>query len=85
MDVPPHSVTAPDSKLPNAGQFGTAYTDKIGAWQFVGEACVIDCRDLLDTTPAGRSPLDHAASASQAWEKAHRPLGPGDVVLFSSG
>ena len=27
------------------------------AWQFGGEACVIDCRDLVDTTPNGRSDL----------------------------
>src|SRR5262245_54173258 len=49
LDVPPHSVTPPRSGLPNAGPFGLAYTDKIPAWQFVGEACVISCKDLLDS------------------------------------
>jgi kynurenine formamidase len=83
-DVPPHSVTPPDSGLANAGRFGLAYTDKIAAWQFCGEACVIDCRDLLDTTPNGRSDLITAAKV-RAWEKKHRPLGFGDVVLFRSG
>jgi kynurenine formamidase len=84
LDVPPHSVTPPKSGLPNAGRFGTAYIDKTPAWQFGGEACVIDCRDLLDTTPNGRSDLVTAARV-KAWEKKHRPLGPGDVVLFYSG
>jgi kynurenine formamidase len=84
LDVPPHSVTPPDSGLPNAGPFGRAYTDKIPAWQFCGEACVIDCRDLLDTTPNGRSDLVTRAKI-KAWEQKHRPLGPRDVVLFHSG
>ena len=55
LDVPPHSVTRPKSGLPNAGPFGLSFTDKIAAWQFGGEACVIDCKDLLDSAPAGRS------------------------------
>jgi kynurenine formamidase len=84
MDVPPHSVTAPDSGLPNAGRFGLAYTDKIPAWQFLGEACVVDCRPLLDSAPAGRSDLVKKERI-QAWENKHRPLGTGDVVLFRSG
>jgi kynurenine formamidase len=84
LDVPPHSVTPPNSKLPNAGPFGLAYTDKIAAWQFVGEACVIDCKDLLDTAPNGRSDLI-TRERIIAWEKKHRPLGSGDVVLFHSG
>ncbi len=46
LDVPPHSVTPPESGLSNAGPFGRSFTDVIPAWQFGGEACVIDCRDL---------------------------------------
>jgi kynurenine formamidase len=84
LDVPPHSVTAPDSGLPNAGRFGLAWTDKIPAWQFAGEACVIDCKALLDSAPKGRSDLIKKERII-AWEKKHRPLGPGDVVLFHSG
>jgi kynurenine formamidase len=84
LDFPPHSVPPPDSGLPNASPFGLAYSDKISAWQFGGEACVIDCRDLLDTAPKGRSPLI-TKDRVIAWEKDHRPLGPGDVVLFHSG
>ena len=84
LDFPPHSIPLPDSGLDNAGPFGKAFSDKIPAWQFGGEACVVDCRELLDSTPKGRSPLikkEHVI----AWENAHRPLGPGDVVLFYSG
>jgi kynurenine formamidase len=84
LDVPPHSVTPPKSGLPNAGPFGLSYTDKVPAWQFGGEACVLDCTSLVNTTPNGRSDLikkEHVI----AWEKKHRPLGLGDVVLFHSG
>jgi kynurenine formamidase len=84
LDVPPHSVAPPDSRLPTAGPFGRAYTDKVPAWQFVGEACVVDCTALLDTAPAGRSDLIKREHV-RAWERKHRPLGPGDVVLFHSG
>jgi kynurenine formamidase len=55
----------------------------VPAWQFVGEACVIDCRQLLGTAPKGRSDLvtkEHV----MAWQKRHRALTTGDVVLFRS-
>jgi len=84
LDVPAHSVTPPDSGMKNAGQFGTMTIDKTPIWQHFGEACVIDCRDLLDKSSPGRSPLV-TKDRVVAWEKAHRPLGPGDVVLFRSG
>jgi kynurenine formamidase len=84
LDVPPHSVTPPDSGMPNAGRFGRSYTDVVPAWQFGGEACLIDCRDLIDAAPPGRSALIRKERVI-AWEKAHRALGLGDVVLFSSG
>jgi kynurenine formamidase len=84
LDVPPHSVAPPESSLPNAGPFGRTYTETIPAWQLGGEACVIDCRDLCDSAPPGHSPLIRKERVI-AWEKEHRPLGPGDVVLFNSG
>jgi isatin hydrolase len=84
LDFPPHSVPLPDSGLPNAGPFGKAFSDKIAAWQFVGEACVLDCTDLRDKAPRGRSPLI-TKDRVIAWEKKYRSLGPGDVLLFSSG
>lgn len=82
-DVPPHSVARPELNRPKSGPFGLAYTDKIEAWQFGGEACVVDVRSLLDQAPNGQSPLvtpEHV----QAFEKQHRPLKFGDTVLFRS-
>ena len=84
LDVPPHSVTPPDSGFSNAGAFGRAYTDVVPAWQFGGEACVIDGRDLMDGPAPGRSHLI-GADRVRAWERSHRPLGAGDAVLFASG
>ncbi|MBI3861366.1 MAG: cyclase family protein [Planctomycetia bacterium] len=83
LDVPPHSIPAPETNLPNAGVLGRMYTDKVAAWQFGGEACVVDCRDLLDKAPNGDSPLVKRERIME-WEKKNRPLGPGDVVLFRS-
>jgi kynurenine formamidase len=83
LDFPPHSIPLPDSGLPKAGPLGTQFSDKIPAWQFAGEACVIDCTDLRDKGERGHSPLIKKDRVI-AWEKEHRPLGPGDVVLFRS-
>jgi len=82
-DVPPHSVARPELNRPKSGPYGLAYTDKIEAWQFGGEACVVDVRELLDQAPNGVSPLvtpEHV----QAFEKQHRLLRFGDTVLFRS-
>ncbi len=84
IDVPPHSIPRPNSGLRNAGPLGLEFTDKTPAWKLVGEACVIDVTRLLDQAPNGVSPLvkkEHII----AWEKLHRPLGKGDVVLLRSG
>ena len=83
LDVPPHSVTRPDLKRPKSGPFGLAYTDKIEAWQFGGEACVIDVRELLDQAPKGVSPLV-TPELVKRFEARHRPLRFGDVALFRS-
>ncbi|MGZ0166631.1 MAG: cyclase family protein [Planctomycetales bacterium] len=83
LDVPPHSVARPDLKRPKSGLLGLAYTDKIEAWQFGGEACVIDVRDLLDKAPNGTSPLV-LRQHIERFEKKHRQLRFGDVVLFRS-
>ena len=83
MDVPPHSVVRPELKKEKSGPFGLAYTDKIEAWQFGGEACVVDVRDLLDTAPNGVSPLV-LQSHIERFEQQHRELRLGDVVLFRS-
>ena len=83
LDVPPHSVARPDLKREKSGPLGLAYTDKIEPWQFGGEACVIDVRDLLDQAPKGNSPLAAPAHVER-FEKQHRKLRFGDVGLFRS-
>lgn len=83
-DAPPHSIPRSGLKLPNASEIGDLFTDKIPAWQFCGEACVVDVTHLLDSAPDGRSPLvlkEHIVD----WEKSHRELKFGDVVLLRSG
>ncbi len=84
LDVPPHSVARPDLNRPKSGKLGLAYTDKIEPWQFGGEACVVDVRDLLDKAPKGVSPLVRRAHIER-FEQRHRKLRFGDVVLFRSG
>ncbi len=83
LDVPPHSVARPDLKREKSGPLGLAYTDKIEAWQFGGEACVVDVRDLLDQAAKGVSPLVKPEHVER-FEKQHRRLRFGDVVLFRS-
>ena len=84
MDAPPHSVLRPELNLPKSGPYGLEFTDKTPAWKLVGAACVVDLRSLLDTTANGVSSLVRR-SHFQKWEKKHRPLRFGDVVLMRSG
>jgi kynurenine formamidase len=84
LDVPPHSVPLPETNLPNAGPYGRITTDKVSAWQFGGEACVVDCRDILNSKTIGRSDLIKEDRIKD-WEQKHRQVGFGDVVLFRSG
>ena len=83
LDVPPHSVARPELKRPKSGPLGLHYTDKIEAWQFGGEACVVDVRDMLNKAPKGISPLVKREHVMR-FEKKHRQLRFGDVVLFRS-
>lgn len=83
LDVPPHSVARPELKREKSGPLGLAYTDKIEPWQFGGEACVVDVRDMLDKAPKGVSPLVEPLHVER-FEKEHRPVRYGDVVLFRS-
>ena len=76
FDAPAHG--------PVTGQMALVTADKVPVWQLVGEACVVDVGHLLDTSPNGKSPLI-GKEAIVEWEKKHRALGPGDVVLFRSG
>ncbi|MDX1926441.1 MAG: cyclase family protein [Pirellulaceae bacterium] len=83
LDVPPHSVARPELKREKSGPLGLAYTDQIEAWQFGGEACVVDVRVLLDKAPKGESPLVKREHVER-FEKQYRKLHFGDVVLFRS-
>jgi len=83
LDVPPHSVARPELNREKSGPLGLAYTDKIEPWQFGGEACVVDVRDLLDQAPKGVSPLVKPEHVER-FEKQHRQVRFGDVVLFRS-
>jgi kynurenine formamidase len=84
LDVPPHSIPRPGTDLPNEGPLGLQFTDKTPAWRFVGEACVIDIRELLDIAAPGVSSLVQRHHI-EAWETAHRELGSGDIALLWSG
>ncbi len=83
LDVPPHSVARPELKREKSGPYGLAYTDTIPPWQMGGEACVVDIRDLLDKAEKGVSPLVEPEHV-QRFERQHRTLRLGDVVLFRS-
>jgi len=83
-DAPAHFVPPPGSGLDGAGPMGVVTGDKVPAWQFCGEACVIDLTKHRDEAAPGESFLigpEHV----RAWELAHRPLGPGDVACFRTG
>jgi kynurenine formamidase len=84
MDVPPHSIPTPDSGLPNAGPTGKMFPENVPAWQFCGEACVVDCTDLVDAARNGESALV-TKDRIVDWEREHRPLRNGDAVLIRSG
>jgi kynurenine formamidase len=82
-DAPAHFVPPPDSGLPGAGPMGLITGEKVPAWQFCGEACVIDISEHIDEAKDGESYLI-GPEIVQAWETKHRPLKFGDVVLFRS-
>ena len=83
-DAPAHFVPPPDSGLDGAGPMGLVTGDKVPAWQFCGEACVIDLTKHRDDAAPGESFLIGPEHVRE-WELAHRPVGPGDVVCFRSG
>jgi kynurenine formamidase len=82
-DAPAHFIPPPKSGLPGAGPNGLITGEKVPAWQFCGEACVIDLRKYRDKAAKGASFLIRPEHV-QNWETANRPLKFGDVVLFRS-
>jgi kynurenine formamidase len=83
-DAPAHFVPPPGSAAEGAGPMGLVTGEKVPAWQFCGEACVIDLAKHRDAAAPGESFLIGPEHVRE-WEIAHRPLGPGDVVCFRSG
>ena len=83
LDVPPHSVARPELNREKSVLLDPATTEKTEVWQFGGEACVVDTRDLLDKAPKGVSPLV-TPDYLERFEATHRKLRFGDVVLFRS-
>lgn len=82
-DAPAHFVPPPGSGLPGAGPMGLLTNEKVPAWQFCGEACVIDVTEHIDDAVAGSSYLIRPDTVKR-WEQSHRPLRKGDVALFRS-
>ena len=83
-DAPAHFIPPPDSGLPGAGPMGAVTGEKVPAWQFCGEACVIDLTAHRDEAAPGESFLIGPEHVRE-WEIAHRPVGPGDIVCFRTG
>jgi len=54
-DAPAHFIPPPDSGLPGAGPMGAVTGEKVPAWQFCGEACVIDLTAHRDEAAPGES------------------------------
>ena len=84
FDAPAHWIPPLESGLPHAGIYGSITSEKVPVWQFMGEACVIDVTNILDQVDNGKSPII-TMSMVQQWEKEHRDLEAGDVVIFYSG
>lgn len=82
-DAPAHFVPPANSGLPGAGPMGTVTGEKVPAWQFCGEACVVDIRQHRDQAVEGASFLVEPRHV-QVWEKENRALRSGDVVVFRS-
>lgn len=83
-DAPAHFVPPPGSGLDGAGPMGAVTGEKVPAWQFCGEGCVIDLVKYRDEAEPGESFLIGPEHVRE-WEIAHRPVGPGDVVCFRTG
>lgn len=84
FDAPAHWIPPLKSGLPHATVYGEITNEKVPVWQFMGEACVIDVSGILNQAPDGKSPIITRAMVEQ-WERQHRRLAAGDVVIFASG
>jgi kynurenine formamidase len=82
-DAPAHFVPPPGSGYMGEGPMGLITGEKVPAWQFCGEACVVDVTAYRDKAALGQSYLIGPEIVVE-WEKNNRRIGPGDVVLFRS-
>ncbi|NRB26051.1 MAG: cyclase family protein [Roseibacillus sp.] len=80
-DAPAHFMARPGSGVEGAGPNGTITSEKVKPWKFLGEACVIDVHELAGQAAPGES-YAVPPEVVQEWEKTHRPLRQGDVVVF---
>lgn len=84
FDAPTHFIPHPDSGLPNAGPAGLLSTEAIEPRQMMGNAVVIDVRELVGSGSGGVSPRIEPALLA-AHEERSGPIASSDVVLFRSG
>ena len=82
-DAPAHFVPPPGSGYMGEGPMGLITGEKVPAWQFCGEACVVDVTAYRDKAALGQSYLIGPEIVVE-WEKNNRRIEPGDVVLFRS-
>jgi len=84
MDAPAHFIPAPETGLPHATDAGRTTVEKVDLQQLVGPCVVVDCRPLRGQAEPGMSPII-TADYLKAWEAAHRPFRPGEIVLLQTG
>jgi kynurenine formamidase len=84
FDAPTHFVPPSGSRLPDASPAGDVTGDQVDLAKLRGPACVVDVRDLVERAEPGVSPVIER-DAVERFERGHRKLAPGDVVLFWSG
>ncbi len=84
FDAPAHFIPAPETGLPHAGEPGRITVEKADLNQLVGPCVVVDCRPLRGQAEPGMSPII-TTEYLQAWEQAHRPFRPDEIVLLHTG
>lgn len=84
FDAPTHFIPHPDSGLPNTGPAGLLGTEAIEPRQMMGNAVVIDVRELVGSGPGGVSPRIEPERLA-AHEERSGTIASSDVVLFRSG
>jgi kynurenine formamidase len=84
FDAPSHFIPRLSTGMKIATRFGEYDNERIHPSQFMGPAKVIDCTDLLDKAPPGKSPLITIAKIKD-WEAKNGKLKPGDIPVFYTG